>query len=109
MIASGVSKKKRKNKALIDEISAVQKNTVVVLTNGSAVTMPWVNEVSGILETWLGGQAGAGGASGAGAIAGPGAGVAATSGTGRTGPTVGAPFAGLTGPPTGPALLILRG
>ncbi len=46
---------------LISEISSQQKNTVVVLTNGSAVKMPWVNEVSGILETWLGGQAGAGG------------------------------------------------
>ena len=46
---------------LINEISANQKNTVVVLTNGSAVTMPWLNNVSGVLETWLGGQAGAGG------------------------------------------------
>ncbi len=48
---------------LISEIANINKNTVVVLTNGSAVTMPWVSEVSGILETWLGGQAGAGGAS----------------------------------------------
>ena len=46
---------------LISEISTVQKNTVVVLTNGSAVNMPWLNKVSGVLETWLGGQAGAGG------------------------------------------------
>ncbi|MCF8364591.1 MAG: glycoside hydrolase family 3 C-terminal domain-containing protein [Bacteroidales bacterium] len=46
---------------LISEIAGVQKNTVVVLTNGSAVAMPWVNEVDGILETWLAGQAGAGG------------------------------------------------
>lgn len=46
---------------LISEISANQKNTVVVLTNGSAVTMPWLQNVSGVLETWLGGQAGAGG------------------------------------------------
>lgn len=46
---------------LINEISTVQKNTVVVLTNGSAVTMPWLKNVSGVLETWLGGQAGAGG------------------------------------------------
>jgi beta-glucosidase len=45
---------------LISEIASVQKNTVAVLTNGSAVTMPWINEVDGILETWLGGQAGAG-------------------------------------------------
>lgn len=46
---------------LINEISTVQKNTVVVLTNGSAVAMPWIDNVSGVLETWLGGQAGAGG------------------------------------------------
>ena len=46
---------------LISEIAKVQKNTVAVLTNGSAVTMPWVSQVNGILETWLAGQAGAGG------------------------------------------------
>lgn len=46
---------------LLTEIGKVQKNTVAVLTNGSAVSMPWIHEVSGVLETWLGGQAGAGG------------------------------------------------
>lgn len=46
---------------LISEIATVQNNTVVVLTNGSAVTMPWINKVDAVLETWLGGQAGAGG------------------------------------------------
>jgi beta-glucosidase len=46
---------------LIGEIAAAQPNTAVVLTNGSAVAMPWVDEVPAILETWLGGQAGAGG------------------------------------------------
>lgn len=46
---------------LISEITTTQKNTIVVLTNGSAVTMPWLNNVAGVLETWLGGQAGAGG------------------------------------------------
>lgn len=45
---------------LISEIAKVQENSVVVLTNGSAITMPWLNEVYGVLETWLGGQAGAG-------------------------------------------------
>ncbi|MBI9072130.1 MAG: glycoside hydrolase family 3 C-terminal domain-containing protein [Melioribacteraceae bacterium] len=47
---------------LISEVGKSQKNTVVVLTNGSAVAMPWINDVKGVLETWLGGQAGAGGA-----------------------------------------------
>lgn len=46
---------------LISEIAAVQKNTAVILTNGSAVAMPWINEVNGVVESWLGGQAGAGG------------------------------------------------
>jgi len=45
---------------LVAEVSKVQKNTVAVLTNGSAVAMPWVNEVAAIVESWLGGQAGAG-------------------------------------------------
>jgi len=45
---------------LIEEVAKVQGNTVAVLTNGSAVAMPWVNDVPAILEAWLGGQAGAG-------------------------------------------------
>lgn len=44
---------------LIEELAAVQKNLVVVLTNGSAVAMPWVDKVPSIVESWLGGQAGA--------------------------------------------------
>jgi beta-glucosidase len=46
---------------LISEIAKVQENVVVVLTNGSAIAMPWINETEGIVESWLGGQAGAGG------------------------------------------------
>jgi beta-glucosidase len=46
---------------LISEIAAVQKNTAVILANGSAVAMPWINEVNAVVESWLGGQAGAGG------------------------------------------------
>lgn len=42
---------------LIDEILKVQPNTVVVLHNGSVVEMPWVNEVKGIAEAYLGGEA----------------------------------------------------
>lgn len=41
---------------LIKEVCKVQKNTVVVLHNGSPVEMPWVNDVKGILEMYLGGQ-----------------------------------------------------
>lgn len=46
---------------LIEELSLINERTVVVLTNGSAVAMPWANRVHTILETWLGGQAGAAG------------------------------------------------
>ena len=45
---------------LIETVADRQANTVVVLTNGSAVAMPWVDRVPAIVETWLGGQAGAG-------------------------------------------------
>lgn len=41
---------------LIAEVCKVQPNTVVVLHNGSPVEMPWVNDVKGILEVYLGGQ-----------------------------------------------------
>mgnify|MGYP000844498880 CR=1 FL=1 len=42
---------------LIAEILEVQPNTVIVLHNGSPVEMPWINNVKGILEAYLGGQA----------------------------------------------------
>jgi beta-glucosidase len=45
---------------LIRAISAVHSKVVVVLSNGSPVEMPWVEEVQAILEAYLGGQAGAG-------------------------------------------------
>src|SRR5690606_8981616 len=45
---------------LVEEVCRVQPNTVVVLSNGSAVAMPWVDQPKAILEGWLGGQAGGG-------------------------------------------------
>ena len=45
---------------LIDVVSQAQPNTVVVLMNGSAITMPWVSRVKALLEGWLTGQAGGG-------------------------------------------------
>ena len=42
---------------LIHEIAAVQPNTVVVLHNGAPVEMPWLDEVKGVLEAYLGGEA----------------------------------------------------
>ena len=41
---------------LIRRVAAVQPDTVVVLHNGSPVEMPWIENVKGILETYLGGQ-----------------------------------------------------
>ncbi|MCD7820184.1 MAG: glycoside hydrolase family 3 C-terminal domain-containing protein [Lachnospiraceae bacterium] len=46
---------------LVSEILKVQKNVVVVLHNGSPVELPWLADVKGVLEAYLGGQA-AGGA-----------------------------------------------
>ncbi|MGE1128909.1 beta-glucosidase family protein [Bacillus wiedmannii] len=48
-------------KRLIEEVAKVQKNIVVVLSNGSPIEMPWLDDVKGVLESYLGGQA-AGGA-----------------------------------------------
>ena len=42
---------------LIKRIVRVQPNTVVVLHNGSPIEMPWAEDVKGILEAYLGGQA----------------------------------------------------
>lgn len=45
---------------LITRIAEVNENTIVLLSNGSAVRMPWHGKVKAILETWLSGQAQAG-------------------------------------------------
>ncbi len=42
---------------LIEAVAAVQKNLVVVLSNGAPVEMPWIDEVKAVLEMYLGGQA----------------------------------------------------
>ena len=41
---------------LISEIAKVNKNVIVVLSCGSVVTMPWIDEVRGVLLTGLAGQ-----------------------------------------------------
>ena len=46
--------------ALLEAVRAVQENVVVVLSNGSPVTMPWLDLAKGLLEGHLGGQAGGG-------------------------------------------------
>jgi len=42
---------------LIEETAKLQKNIIVVLANGSAIEMPWIDQAKGLLETYLGGQA----------------------------------------------------
>jgi len=44
---------------LIAKVAAANPHTVVVLETGSTVTMPWADQVSGILEAWYGGSRGA--------------------------------------------------
>jgi len=46
--------------ALIEAVSTVQDKIILVLLNGSAVEMPWINKVPAVLEAYLGGQAMAG-------------------------------------------------
>lgn len=45
--------------AIIEQVAAANPRTIVVLETGSAVTMPWLNQVSGILEAWYAGIKGA--------------------------------------------------
>jgi beta-glucosidase len=44
---------------LIEAVAAANPKTVVVLETGTAVTMPWVDKVSGIVEAWYSGSKGA--------------------------------------------------
>jgi beta-glucosidase len=41
---------------LISAVAAANPNTVVVLNTGSAVTMPWLDQVKGVIEAWYPGQ-----------------------------------------------------
>ncbi|CUA74978.1 beta-glucosidase [Rhizoctonia solani] len=44
---------------LIEAVAKANKNTVVVIQAGSAVSMPWVNDVAGVVQSWyLGNEAG---------------------------------------------------
>ncbi|MDD2981033.1 MAG: glycoside hydrolase family 3 C-terminal domain-containing protein [Hespellia sp.] len=45
---------------LIYEIARVNQNVIVVLSAGSVVEMPWIDEVKAVIHGYLGGQAGAG-------------------------------------------------
>jgi len=44
---------------LIEAVAAANPSTVVVLETGTAVTMPWLEKVSGVMEAWYAGSKGA--------------------------------------------------
>jgi beta-glucosidase len=44
--------------ALIEQVAAANPHTIVVLETGTAVTMPWLDKVSGVVEAWYAGSAG---------------------------------------------------
>ena len=44
--------------ALIEQIAAANPHTIVVLESGTAVTMPWLDKVEGVVEAWYAGSAG---------------------------------------------------
>ena len=44
--------------AVLRAVAAVNARVVVVLANGSAVSVEWQDDAAAVLETWLGGQAG---------------------------------------------------
>jgi len=43
---------------LIEQIAAANPRTIVVLETGTAVTMPWLDKVAGVVETWYAGSSG---------------------------------------------------
>jgi beta-glucosidase len=44
--------------ALIEKVAAANPHTIVVLETGTAVTMPWLDKVDGVVEAWYAGSAG---------------------------------------------------
>jgi len=48
-----------KQDALIAQVAAANPRTIVVLETGTAVTMPWLENVAGVLEAWYAGSKGA--------------------------------------------------
>jgi len=44
--------------ALIEQVATANSRTIVVLETGTAVTMPWLDKVAGVVEAWYGGSAG---------------------------------------------------
>ena len=43
---------------LIEQITAANPHTIVVLESGTAVTMPWIEKAAGVVEAWFAGSSG---------------------------------------------------
>src|SRR5207302_9417648 len=43
---------------LIEQVAAANPKTIVVLETGTAVTMPWLDKVAGVVEAWYAGSKG---------------------------------------------------
>jgi len=44
--------------ALIEQVAAANPHTIVVVESGTAVTMPWIDKVAGVVEVWYAGSSG---------------------------------------------------
>ena len=44
--------------ALIEQVASANPHTIVVLETGTAVTMPWIDKVAGVVEVWYAGSSG---------------------------------------------------
>lgn len=44
--------------ALIEQVATANPHTIVVLETGTAVTMPWIDKVAGVVEAWYAGSSG---------------------------------------------------
>ena len=44
------------DETMIQDVAAVNPNTIVVINSGGPVVMPWLNSVAGVFENWYGGQ-----------------------------------------------------
>ena len=43
------------DETMIEDVAAVNPNTIVVINSGGPVVMPWLNDVAGVFENWYGG------------------------------------------------------
>ena len=44
--------------SLIEQVATANPHTIIILETGTAVTMPWIGKVSGVVEAWYAGSSG---------------------------------------------------